>query len=85
MKYSLKLSSNFNIREPSNIALIEITGLVGRDAELGRDGVANPVPLSYQEVVVAENAQLIRGKGNQDRFFEVNHETIALFPNLSSP
>ena len=39
----------------------------------------------YQEVVVAENAQLIRGKGNQDRFFAVNHETIALFPNLSSP
>ncbi len=39
----------------------------------------------YQEVVVAENAQKIRGQGGDDKvFFRVNDETIAFFPNLGA-
>jgi CRISPR-associated protein Cas5h len=38
----------------------------------------------YQEAVVAENAQPIRGQGGDHLFFRVNHETIAFFPNLST-
>ncbi|MDM8557484.1 type I-B CRISPR-associated protein Cas5b [Candidatus Parabeggiatoa sp. HSG14] len=37
---------------------------------------------NYQEVIVAENAQTIRGQGGDNLFFKVNNETIALFPNF---
>lgn len=38
---------------------------------------SNRVVHRYQEVVVAEDAQPIRGQGGNNLFFEVNHDTIA--------